>query len=192
MLMERFYEWFFPVVWAAYLLYWRAVAYNVKTTQRLEPLASRIFRTVLFLAAIALLLFQKIPIPWLYWQFYPYSLLNFWGGAAITVAGLLFAIWARRHLGRNWSHSVTIKADHQLIETGPYALVRHPIYTGLLTGFLGTAIAVAQPRGVIAFALIFIALWVKLRLEEAWMRENFGAAYEEYSRRSAMLVPYVL
>ena len=95
------------------------------------------------------------------------------------------------HLGRNWSRSVTIKQDHELINTGPYAVVRHPIYTGILTGLLGTAIALSQVRGIIAFALFFIAFWIKLRMEEEWMRSQFGEAYATYARETAALVPYL-
>ena len=108
---------------------------------------------------------------------WPVGFLPFWLGAAVTIAGLLFAVWAREHLGRNWSRSVTIKQGHELITTGPYAVVRHPIYTGILTGFLGTAIALSQVRGFIGFVLIFLVLWLKLRTEEEWMRSQFGETY---------------
>jgi len=96
------------------------------------------------------------------------------------------------HLGRNWSRSVTIKQDHQLIVTGPYAIARHPIYTGILTGFLGTAIATTQARGLLAFVLVFLVLWFKLRMEEEWMRNQFGDTYASYSKRVAALVPFLL
>ena len=107
------------------------------------------------------------------------------------VAGLLFAVWEREHLGSNWSRSVTIKRGHELITTGPYAVVRHPIYTGILTGFLGTAIALSQVRGVIGFVLVFVVLWAKLRMEEEWMRSQFGETYAMYSHQTAALVPYL-
>jgi protein-S-isoprenylcysteine O-methyltransferase Ste14 len=189
--MIWFFESFFPVVWIAFLLYWQVKAVNTKTTQRLEPAASRILRVLAFLIVIALLATTRIPFPWLYLQLWPVGLLPFWVGAALTVAGLLFAVWAREHLGRNWSRSVTIKQDHELITTGPYALVRHPIYTGILAGFLGTAIALAQVRGVIAFGLVFLVIWAKLRLEEQWMRSQFGETYVSYAHQTAALVPYV-
>src|SRR5450755_3974668 len=114
-------------------------------------------------------------------------LLPFWIGAAVTIAGLLFAVWAREHLGRNWSRSVTIKQGHELITTGPYAVVRHPIYTGILAGLLGTAIALSQVRGFIAFLLMFLMLWLKLRMEEQWMRSQFGETYATYARETAAL-----
>ena len=140
---------------------------------------------------IVLLSTTRIPLPWLYRQLWPSGIWSFWIGAAVTAAGLLFAVWARRHLGRNWSSSVTIKQGHELITTGPYALVRHPIYTGILTGFLGTAIALSQVRGVIGFVLIFAVLWAKLRMEEKWMRSQFGETYAIFAHQTAALVPYL-
>jgi protein-S-isoprenylcysteine O-methyltransferase Ste14 len=192
--MLWFYESFFPVVWIAFLLYWQiiqAAAKKAKTTVRREPAASGIVRALTFLIVIVLLSTTRIPLPWLYRQLWPSGLWPFWIGAAVTVAGLLFAVWARQHLGSNWSRSVTIKQDHELITTGPYALVRHPIYTGILTGFLGTAIALSQVRGFIGFVLIFVVLWAKLRMEEKWMRSQFGETYATYADQTAALVPYL-
>ena len=189
--MLWFYEAFFPVVWIAFILYWRIKAAKTKTTQRLEPAASRILRVVALLIVIVLLSTTRIPLPWLYRQLWPSGFWPFWIGAAFAVVGLLFAIWARQHLGSNWSSSVTIKRGHELITTGPYALVRHPIYTGILTGFLGTAIALSQVRGVIGFVLIFVVLWAKLRMEEGWMRSQFGETYATYAHQTAALVPYL-
>ena len=190
--MAWFYEWFFPAVWIAFMLYWQVAAANVKTTERIEPVLSRILRSLPFVVAILLLMLDRLPLPWLYRHFMPSSRASFLTGAAITVAGLLFAVWARRHIGANWSRSVTIKQQHELITTGPYAFVRHPIYTGILTGFLGTAVAVTQYRGIVALLLVFLSLWYKLRLEERWMRAQFGPAYTDYAARTAALVPGLL
>ena len=107
------------------------------------------------------------------------------------VAGLLFAIWAREHLGRNWSHAVTIKQGHELITSGPYTVVRHPIYTGMLAGLLGTAIALSQLRGFIGLVLFFVMFWLKFRKEEEWMRSQFGETYATYASQTAALVPYI-
>ena len=189
--MLWFYEYFFPVVWIAFLLYWQIKAADTKTTQRLEPAASRILRALTFLIVIVLLSTTRIPLPWLYLQLWPSGIWSFWLGAAVTVAGLLFAVWAREHLGSNWSQSVTIKQNHELITTGPYAVVRHPIYTGILTGFLGSAIALSQVRGVIGCVLVFVVLWAKLRMEEQWMRSQFGETYATYAHETAALVPHL-
>ncbi len=190
--MLWFYESFFPVVWIVFVLYWQIKAADTKATHRLEPAASRILRVLIFLIAIVLLSIPHIPLPWLYVQLWPPGYWPFWLGAAVTVAGLLFAVWAREHLGTNWSRSVTIKQGHELITTGPYAVVRHPIYTGILTGFLGMAIAISQVRGFIVFVLIFLVFWLKLRMEEEWMRSQFGDTYATYARKTAALVPYLL
>jgi protein-S-isoprenylcysteine O-methyltransferase Ste14 len=189
--MLWFYESFFPVVWISFLVYWQIKAVNTKSTQRLEPAASRILRVFIFLIAIVLLSTTRIPLPLLYLQLWPVGFWPFWLGAAVTIAGLLFAVWAREHLGSNWSRSVTIKQGHELITTGPYAVVRHPIYTGILTGFLGMAIAISQVRGFIVFVLIFLAFWIKLRMEEQWMRSQFGETYATYAHQTAALVPYL-
>ena len=189
--MLLFYESFFPMVWIAFLVFWQIKAAKTKTTTRVEPAVSRILRVFVFLIVIVLLSTTLIPLPWLYHQQWPQGLWPFWLGAAVTVAGLSFAVWAREHLGRNWSRSVTIKKDHDLITTGPYAAVRHPIYTGILAGFIGTAIALSQVRGAIACGLIFLVFWAKLRMEEEWMRSQFGDRYVAYTRRTTALIPYL-
>lgn len=189
--MLWFYDYLFFVLWVAFLLYWQIKAVGAKRTERLEPAASRILRALVFVIVVVLLSTNFIPLPWLYRHLWPSGMWSFWIGAAVTVAGLLFAIWARQHLGSNWSRSVTIKEGHELITTGPYAVVRHPIYTGILAGFLGTAIAVSQVRGVVSFVLVFLAFWPKFRLEEEWMRSQFGETYASYARQTAALVPYL-
>ena len=189
--MLWFYESFFPVVWIAFLVYWEIKATHTKAIQRLESAASRILRTFIFLIAIVILSTTRLPLPWLYLQLWPVGLLPFWLGAAVTVGGLLFAVWAREHLGRNWSSQVSIKQDHELITTGPYAVVRHPIYTGILAGFLGLAIALSEVRGFVVFVLFFLVFWAKLSKEEQWMRSQFGETYAKYVHRTAALVPYL-
>jgi protein-S-isoprenylcysteine O-methyltransferase Ste14 len=187
-----FYESLLPVLWIAFVIYWRIKAVDTKAIQRLEPVSSRILRALTFLIAIVLFSSTRIPLRWLYLQPWPAGLRPFWLGAAVMVAGLLLAVWAREYLGGNWSSEVTIKQGHELITTGPYAVVRHPIYTGILAGLLGTAIALSQVRGFIAFLLIFLMLWRKLRMEEQWMRSQFGETYATYARQTAVLVPYLL
>jgi protein-S-isoprenylcysteine O-methyltransferase Ste14 len=190
--MPLIYEYLFVIMWLGYLAYWWAMSTDVKVTARRETLPPRIVRRVTMLSAVALLALPRVPVPLLERRFLPSGIGCFWSGAAITAGGLLFSVWARRHLGRNWSRAVTLKKDHELITSGPYALVRHPIYTGLLLAFLGSAVARGEWRGLLAVALVLEALWAKLRLEEKWMRAQFGESYEAYSRRVASLVPYVI
>jgi protein-S-isoprenylcysteine O-methyltransferase Ste14 len=186
------YEAAFPVIWVVFLLYWQIKAVDTKATRRVEPLVSRVLRAVIILVAIALLSTTIVPLGWLYLPLWPAGFWPFWLGIALTVAGLLFAVWAREHLGRNWSSAVTIKREHELITTGPYAVVRHPIYTGILIGFVGVAVALSEVRGVVVLVLVFLGFWTKLRTEEAWMRAQFGETYASYARRTAALVPYLL
>ncbi len=111
-------------------------------------------------------------------------------GAFITALGLLFTVWARVYLGSNWSGVVTIKQGHELIDTAPYALVRHPIYTGLLVAFIGSAVAIGESRGVLAVLVAWAAFWRKLGVEERWMSERFGEQYVAYCRDVPALVPF--
>jgi protein-S-isoprenylcysteine O-methyltransferase Ste14 len=164
---------------------------DIKATERSEPDSSRRVRLVSMICTAALLLLAGNLVPFLNHRFLPLSPACFWIGATITAVGLLFSIWARRYLGNNRSQAVTLKKDHELITSGPHALVRNPIYTGLLLAIVGCAGARGEWHGVIAVALVFVALSQKLKLEEKWMRAQFGESYEAYSRRVRTPVPFV-
>lgn len=110
--------------------------------------------------------------------------------AFATIPGFLFAWWARLHLGPLWSAAITRKADHRVVDTGPYALVRHPIYTGILWAALMTDIAAANGPALVSFAALVAGFWLKARAEEDFLAEELGhAAYAAYRRRVPMLVP---
>jgi protein-S-isoprenylcysteine O-methyltransferase Ste14 len=114
-----------------------------------------------------------------------------WACVAVTAFGCLFAWWARIYLGDLWSGWVTKKADHRIVDTGPYGIVRHPIYTGILIGVLATMVAKGTVMGLIGAVIIIIGLWMKARLEEKFLRSELGAdAYDDYRRRVPMLVPF--
>ena len=164
----------------------------MKATARHESFASRMAHIGPLVVAAALFWANHLPLPWLYARFLPASALGFWIGTAIVAAGLAFAIWARVFLGRNWSGTVTLKEQHELIRGGPYRWVRHPIYTGLLFAFLGSAVALGQWRGLLAVLIVFVALWRKLRMEERWLTEMFGEQYARFRQEVAALVPFVL
>jgi protein-S-isoprenylcysteine O-methyltransferase len=110
---------------------------------------------------------------------------------ALAIGGAAFALWARFYLGGNWSAAITVKQDHQLVCNGPYAVVRHPIYTGFLCAILGTALYVGQVRGLVAVALAFIGWKLKSIQEESFMREQFGSEYDAYSARVKGLIPFI-
>jgi protein-S-isoprenylcysteine O-methyltransferase Ste14 len=190
--MPLVYRYALPAVWLGWLVYWWAASRNVKSTVRREGWPSQLLHIVPFLMAAVLFCVPDVPIAFLRERVVPMTEWPFWLGLFVTGVGLLISVWARLHLGKNWSGTITIKKGHELVTSGPYAFVRHPIYSGLLLGFLGTALAIGDWRAVLAFALAAGALWRKLRVEERWMRQQFGDAYERYSRRVAALVPFVL
>jgi len=168
------------------------MAKDVKSSIRTESTLSRLIRALSIILALLLLWISKFPIPVLYIRFLSHGYLSFWIGFIITAGGLFFSVWARIRLGKNWSQAVTIKDDHQLINDGPYAIVRHPIYTGLIFGFIGTSIAVGELRGLISDILVFAVLLYKLRLEDKWLLEKFGDSYKIYSQQVSALIPFIL
>lgn len=184
-------RWLFPALWAAWASYWWLSSRDVKETVRREPLMSRMLHLGPMVLAALVLASPGYGVPGLAARVVPWAPWLFWLGAAVAGAGLAFAVWARRTIGRNWSAIVTLKQDHELVTSGPYALVRHPIYTGLLLAFLGWAVAVDRWRGVMALAIVFLALLRKYRIEERWMQERFGVAYDAYRARVKALVPFV-
>ena len=188
--MPLVYHFLIPTMWLSWTAYWWIESRRAKPTERREPLASRLRHVLPLLLAVWLLWAERVPGSFLNERLFPWAPWEFWVAALVTAAGLLFAVWARVHIGRNWSGIVTIKQDHELIVGGPYALVRHPIYTGLLVAFIGSAMARGEWRGVLAIALACAALWRKLRMEERWMSERFGEQYEAYRRRVPALVPF--
>jgi protein-S-isoprenylcysteine O-methyltransferase Ste14 len=108
----------------------------------------------------------------------------------LLALGLAFTVWARVYLGRNWSGTVTLKEGHELIRSGPYTYVRHPIYTGLLVALLGSAVACGELRAMIGLGLVAGAFIRKLRIEERFMREIFPGQYERYCAEVPALVPF--
>jgi protein-S-isoprenylcysteine O-methyltransferase Ste14 len=179
----------FAILWLAWLAYWFFAALNVKRTQRRERIGSLLLNRGLLAIGAFLLAFARQPLSWLSERFLPLSMAFYWVGLVMLIAGLAFAIWARRHLGRNWSGIVTVKQDHELVRSGPYGFVRHPIYTGLLLAILGTAVAIGEWRGLIAFALITAGFVLKFKTEERFMSETFGEQYARYRAEVPALIP---
>lgn len=179
-------------MWLCWVVYWKIVSSGTKTAIRHESFLSRLAHLGPLFLAITLIGIPCLPIWPLDAHFLPKSFVWFWLGVKITASGLLFTVWARTHLGRNWSGNVTIKEDHELIITGPYALVRNPIYTGLLFGFIGSAVALNEWRGIMAVFITAISFWRKLKFEEKWLEQTFGETYINYKRRVSALIPFVL
>ena len=172
------------------LVVWFVGALRTKRTARSQSSSSRVLH-LCFIPALPLLFAEKLRRGPLAWRFIARSAAIDYAGLILTVMGIAFAIWARVHLGRNWSGTVTIKQDHRLIRTGPYAIVRHPIYAGLVLAMLGTAFATGEVGGLVAVGLALIAMILKFRLEEGFMKEQFGSEYEQYKKNVKALIPFV-
>ena len=113
-----------------------------------------------------------------------------WALAGLTVLGFLFCWWARLSLGSLWSGNITAKADHRIVDTGPYALVRHPIYTGMITAAAGMAVLNGSLLNIVGVALVIVGFTIKARIEERFLRTELGAeAYDAYAKRVGMLIP---
>jgi protein-S-isoprenylcysteine O-methyltransferase Ste14 len=115
-----------------------------------------------------------------------------WAGLCIQMVSGMVGVWARRHLGPNWSGEIATKTDHRLIQSGPYRFVRHPIYTAMLGMFLGSAIVSGQLHAALGLAMAAGAYWRKIRLEEVKLRQAFGPAYDAYRCETGSLVPRLL
>jgi protein-S-isoprenylcysteine O-methyltransferase Ste14 len=179
-----------PALWIVWVICWVAAARDVKRTRWHEPARTRALHAIpLFLCAALLATSRWLP-PVLTARFAPPGLWLPLVGTVMVAGGLGVTGWARWHLGRNWSGWVTVKHQHTLICSGPYRLVRHPIYTGLLLALAGTALAIGEWRGVLAAALAVLGFVLKLRIEEARMRETFPE-YDRYTQQVAALIPWV-
>jgi protein-S-isoprenylcysteine O-methyltransferase Ste14 len=177
-------------LWVAWLSYWWYSSRNVKPTRVKESVGVMLrYRTPLIIGALLFAAPRWSPSV-LRGRFLPQGPFLPILGTVVLAAGLGFSVWARRHLGRNWSAAVVVKEDHALIRSGPYRYVRHPIYAGLLLGFMGMAVTIGEWRGLLAMVFFGVSFAVKSRQEEARMAEVFPE-YEDYRRRTAALVPGV-
>jgi len=175
------------VPWVLFSIYWEIASKNSAPAKVSESRGSRALHV--FLANVALLL-EIAPLSGL-GRFLPVSWLIMAVGLAVEAFGLFLAIWARRVLGSNWSGEISIKVEHQLIRSGPYKLLRHPIYTGLLAMYVGTAVVSGEWLAMIGLAMAVFAYWRKIRLEEENLSMGFRAEYEAYCRDTWALVPWV-
>ncbi len=178
-------------IWEALGLVWLIGLAFTKRTVRSQNYGTRAFHLVLALLGFALLGSNYFRQGWLGMRFLPDTPTWAVTGLALTLVGCLFAIWARLTLGGNWSGRATVKAEHELIVSGPYALARHPIYTGLLLAAAGTALARGEWRCILGIVLIALAFAVKIGQEEKLMLQTFPHAYPQYRERVKALIPGV-
>jgi protein-S-isoprenylcysteine O-methyltransferase Ste14 len=180
----------FAIIWIGWMVSWFAASFwSARTEKREASWETSAYRAAVLIGGLLLLHSARRML----------SEARLWhvsyGGACalagLTFAGIVFAWWARLHLGRLWSSAITRKEGHRVVDSGPYALVRHPIYTGLLVAIFATAAAQATASGCAGAALVAFGLWLKARTEERFLTRELGAdAYSDYRRRVPMLVPF--
>lgn len=177
------------ICWVVLALYWLISAFHRKATKKREAYSQRLAYSLLLFIAFWMLFEPEPYFGWLRTRFVPAEPFWQWFGVAVTAGGVALAIWARRHIGTNWSGVVTLKEGHELIRTGPYRSIRHPIYTGMLIGLLGTTITIGEVRGLIAVAVGWLSFYVKARREESFLSQEFGPAFEAHKRGTGMFLP---
>ncbi len=176
-------EWLWMVLCGVWLVMW----FSAKSAKKRESPLERVQHLIPLILGFWLL-FEK---NWkgLDTRAVPDNPAAWWLGLSLTAGGVAISIWARVSLGTNWSGVVTLKDNHELIRKGPYRRVRHPIYTGLLLGMIGTAMIRGHLRGWLGFLIVLAAYYFKARREEGFLRQEFGEAFEEHARRTGMFLP---
>ena len=190
--MDLFFRIAFGCAWGALVLVWAWGWRISKPTSRTAEGLNSLTPYLPALIGVALFRAHVLPESWIKEPLSPHTLALEAAGLAVTVLGAVFAIWSRVTLGRNWSSVPQVKEQHELVVKGPYRIVRHPIYTGLILAAAGTALA--QNRGIWLFMVVLIlaSYWLKIRVEERLMMETFPEEYPEYRRRVKALIPGIL
>jgi len=190
------------IPWDIWIVTWMLAAlWSARTVMRPNRSGEVLYR-ILTLAGFVLLLtpvlkrvsghYEIIDWPGLLGQRYWVPPLAIgWTMVGVAAAGFLFAWWARIYLGRLWSGAITRKEGHAVVDKGPYAIVRHPIYTGILLAAVATVVVTGSLHAILGAVCLIIGYWLKARLEERFLRAELGAeAYDSYRRRVPMLVPF--
>jgi protein-S-isoprenylcysteine O-methyltransferase Ste14 len=185
-------EFFFPIacdIWMVLCVYWVLSALRTKTVKSRESLRQQLSYVLPLALGLTLLFNSRSHYSWLGMRFAPDTTALAISGVMLTAAGVALAMWARLVLGENWSAAVSIRKDHELIRMGPYRTMRHPIYTGMLVGLLGTALVVGEVRGLLAVVIVWLGFYLKARKEEAFLTREFGAGFEAHAQHTGMFLP---
>lgn len=182
---------YYDAAWITLGIVWLIGAFATKPVERIQTRSSRITQGLVFVLGALLMARAPLHLGALSRRFVPHSLIVGYIGLALTIVGLAIAIWARFYLGRNWSARVTIKKDHELVRTGPYAIVRHPIYSGIILALAGTVLGFGEIRALLGFILVIVGILLKSRLEEQFMSKQFGEEYARYREEVKSLIPFV-
>jgi len=175
--------------WIVFVLYWIVGAIKTRATREKESFASRFAILLLEIVGYLLIFNGSAGIGFLGNRFLPRTMAITILGVACTWAGIGLAVWARYHLAEYWSARITIKEGHQLIRTGPYAHLRHPIYSGLVLATVGSALVIDEWRCVLGICLVLTGYCLKARKEESMLSQQFGDAFHEHQKRTGFLIP---
>ena len=182
-------QWLLMAPWMVFGAWWLARALGTARTETRESQVSRLTHAV-FLGGGTLLLVQRFaPLERRLW---PPSPALAYAGLALEIGGVAFAIWAREHLGKLWSGTITLKQGHRIVKSGPYRWARHPIYTGILTGVVGVVLARGDLAAVLALALFALGIARKIAIEEKLLSGRFGDEYALYRAEVRAIIPFIL
>jgi protein-S-isoprenylcysteine O-methyltransferase Ste14 len=176
-------------IWFVWCIVWLLMAAWSKPSKRREFPWQRLEHVIPLLIGFLLIYNRRFAWSFLADRIVPQNDAVTVAGLALTVGGLIFAVWARIALGANWSGTVTIKTGHNLIRRGPYRWIRHPIYTGILGSMIGTVMLQGEVRAFLGFALMLLALYRKARREERFLSEEFGEGFAEHAKHTGMFLP---
>jgi protein-S-isoprenylcysteine O-methyltransferase Ste14 len=177
--------------WTALAAYWLGEGVRAKRAETQESWSERLAHVLMMGAAFYLVAFYDARLGKLNWRFMAERRWVTDLGVTLTFAGVAFAMWARQHIGKYWSARVSIVSEHKLIRTGPYARLRHPIYTGILTALAGTALVVGQYRALVGLGISLLGFAMKAKKEEAYLAARFGREFGEHRRRTGFLLPKI-
>jgi len=177
------------VPWIVFVLYWIVSAIRTRDTLQTESFASRYAILLIEVAGFVLLFRHSAGIGFLGNRFMHRTLASAIVGSILTWMGIGLAIWARYHLAEYWSARITIKEDHQLIRTGPYTRLRHPIYSGIVLAAIGSAVVIDQWRCVLGVCLALMGYCIKARQAETMLTQQYGDAFREHQKHAGFLIP---
>jgi protein-S-isoprenylcysteine O-methyltransferase Ste14 len=175
--------------WIVFLIYWIIGAMKTRATRESEPFTSRFTVLLIEVAGYLLVFNDSTGFGFLGTRFLPHTLAGPVVGVVMTWSGIALAIWSRYHLAENWSARITIKEDHQLIRSGPYSHLRHPIYSGLILATIGTAVVIAKWRCLLGLCLVVTGYCIKALKEESMLTQLFGKAFREHQKHAGFLIP---
>lgn len=178
-------------LWAILAIVWLVMAFAIKRAKLRETRLEGLQHLAPVFVGFWLVFGQRDQFAILNFRLLPNLPAIWWMGLVLTATGVFVAIWARLSLGTNWSGTVTLKDNHELIRKGLYSRIRHPIYTGILLALIGTGMIHGQARDLLGFLILYVAFHFKAKREEAFLQQEFGANFVQHQRHTGMFFPKI-